>query len=81
MEKLSAAEVNKLPPVTSGKSTRLRSQLLTLNAGEAIVLPYTEWKTKYLPYVIVNKLAKQMNWQFESGRMLDGSGWIFKRVK
>lgn len=81
MKKLSAEEASKLLPLKNSRETLLSAMLKQLQVGEAIVLEAKEWKTKSTPYRVANHIAKRHGWQFEQGRLPDGSGWVFKRTK
>lgn len=77
---LDAEAAKDLIPVTRGRETLLSSKLKQLKVGEALILPDKDWKTKSPPYRVAINIAKRHGWQFEQGRMPDGSGWLFKRV-
>lgn len=80
MKKLTAAEADHIIPLKNSRETLLSAMLKQLQVGEAIVLENKDWKTKSTPYRVANNIAKRHGWQFEQGRMPDGSGWVFKRV-
>jgi hypothetical protein len=77
---LNAEEAKDIIPLTKGRETMLSAKLKQLKVGEALVMPTKDWKTKGTPYRVANNIAKRHGWQFEQGRMPDGSGWVFKRV-
>lgn len=80
--KICDAEVPKeLIPITRGRETALSTKLKQLKVGEAQSLDDKEWKTKSTPYRVANNVSKRHRWEFGQGRMPDGSGWLFKRVK
>ena len=81
MKILTAAEAQDIIPLTKGRETLLSSKLKQLKIGEALLLPTADWKTKGTPYRVANNIAKRHGWQFEQGRMPDGSGWVFKRQR
>ena len=80
MKKLSAEEASQLMPIKNSRETLFSAMLKQLQVGEAIVLETKEWKTKSTPCRVANRIAKRHGWQFEQGRMPDGTGWVFKRV-
>ena len=77
---MNAEEAIGLMPIRNSRETLLSVMLKQLQVGEAIVLEAGEWKTKSSPYRVANNIAKRHGWKFEQGRMMDGSGWAFKRV-
>ncbi len=70
-----------LIPVTRGRETALSAYLKQLKVGEALSIADKEWKTKSTPYRVANNISKRHGWKFEQGRMPNGNGWLFKRVK
>ncbi len=80
MEILNEEEAKDIIPLTKGRETMLSAKLKQLKVGQALVLTPKDWKTKSSPYRVANNIAKRHGWQFEQGRMPDGSGWVFKRV-
>jgi len=80
MEILSAEEADGLHPLGKGRFTWLYRKLLTLKVGEAIAIPFDDWKTKDPPYRSIRNAAKNSKRQFDYGRHPDGSGWLVKRV-
>ena len=80
MKKLSAEEAKNVHPVGKGKFTWLYKELIQLAVNEAIIINNQDWKTKTGPYPTIKRAAKNTHFQFEYGRMPDGSGWIVKRV-
>lgn len=80
MKILDAEAAKDIIPLTRGRETMLSAKLKQLKVGEALLLADKEWTTKSTPYRVANHLAKRSGWEFEQGRMPDGSGWVFKRV-
>ena len=80
MEILDEEEAKNIIPLTKGRETAVSAKLKQLKVGQALVLPTKDWKTKSSPYRVANNIAKRHGWQFEQGRMPDGSGWVFKRI-
>jgi len=80
MKILDAEAAKDIIPLTRGRETMLSAKLKQLKVGEALILTDKEWKTKSTPYRVANHLSKRSGWEFEQGRMPDGSGWVFKRV-
>ncbi|MBI1225187.1 MAG: hypothetical protein GC192_08090 [Bacteroidetes bacterium] len=80
MKILEEEEAKNLIPLTKGRETMLSAKLKQLKVGQALVVTPKDWKTKSSPYRVANNIAKRHGWQFEQGRMPDGSGWVFKRV-
>lgn len=67
-------------PVSRGRNTMLRAQLLQLEVGEGLFLPRNEWKTKNGPSYIIAYLKKSHGYRYDYGFKIDGSGWLFRRV-
>ena len=80
MEKIESSQMPELLPVSKGRNTMLRAQLLQLKVGEGLFMPASEWKTKTRPYYIITRLKRKLNMTFEYGFKTDGSGWLFRRV-
>ena len=78
---LKKEEMPEILPISKGRSTMLRTQLLKLEIGEGLILPKEEWKTKSSPAHVVARIKKTHGFQFEHGAMTDASGWMFRRVK
>ncbi len=80
MKILNADEAADLHPLGKGRFNWLYKRLVLLKVGEAIEIPYTDWKTKTPPYETIRTAAKNLNRDFDYGRHPDGSGWLVKRV-
>lgn len=80
MQKLNPDEIPEILPVSRGRNTMLRTQLLQLKVGEALFLPREEWKAKSTPYYVVNYLKRKDGYRFDYGFKTDGTGWLFKRI-
>lgn len=79
MKKLKKEEIPEILPISKGRNTMLRVQLLQLAVGEGLFLPKAEWKTKNSPAHIVARIKKKHGMQFEYGFKPDGMGWLFRR--
>jgi hypothetical protein len=77
---LTAEEAEGLQPLGKGKFTWLYKQLVLLQVGEAIVIPYGDWKTKEPPYRTIRTAAKNLTRTFDYGHHPDGNGWMVKRM-
>ena len=80
MEKLPKEAFGDMLPISQRRNTLLRAQLLQLAIGEVLFLPKQEWKTKNSPYYIVAYIKKHNARQFEYGKKIDGTGWLFRRL-
>lgn len=80
MKIFNATEAKDIIPIIRGRETKLSSKLKQLKVGEALFMANNEWKTKSTPYRVANNISKRHGWEFEQGRMPDGSGWVFKRI-
>jgi len=80
MKIIDANEADGLEPMGRGRFTWLYKRLMLLQVGEAIAIPYGDWKTKTSPYRTIRTAAKNLKRQFDYGRHPDGSGWLVKRV-
>lgn len=80
MKILNEEEARNIIPLTQGRETLVAAKLKQLKVGEALVVEAKDWRTKSSPYRVADNIAKRYGWQFEQGRMPDGSGWIFKRT-
>ena len=80
MRKLTPEEAQNITPVTNGRETLASAHIKQLAAGEGLIISYAEWKAKYPPSAIANRIAKKYGRKFATGRMTDGSGWVIKRI-
>lgn len=80
MEKIAKEAMPALLPVSKGRNTLLRAQLLQLQIGEGLFLPKAEWRAKSKPSYIINKIKKTHGFIYEYGFKIDGTGWLFRRV-
>lgn len=81
IKKLSKEETKSELPVSRGRNTLLRVMLLQLEIGESLFLPLDDWKTKTKPYHVVARIKKSKGYEYDYGFKIDGTGWLFKRVK
>jgi len=81
IRKLNKEEIPTVLPISKGRNTALRVELLQLQVGEACFLPKADWKTKNGPYYVVARIKKTHGFLYEYGLKTDGSGWLFRRVK
>ena len=80
-EKVSPEEFNKLLFKGRGKTNEVFKKLIALQVGEAIKIPFGEWKKRYKISRIKNYIRKNYGYEFAGGRLADGSGWAYKREK
>lgn len=80
MKKLSVEEAKEIQPLKRGKYNWLYKQLMLLQTGEAILIRYTDWKTKTSPYETIRTAARNLKRTFDYGLNPDGSGWVVKRT-
>ncbi|MCF8258389.1 MAG: hypothetical protein K9J06_12610, partial [Flavobacteriales bacterium] len=73
MKILSAEEAKDLQPLKKGKYNWLYKRLMLRKLGEAIVIPYPDWKTKNTPYETIRTAAKNLKREFDYGRHPDGT--------
>jgi hypothetical protein len=78
---LSKEETPTILPISKGRNTLLRTMLLQLEVGQVLFLPKEDWKTKNSPFYIVSAIKKKFGMQYEYGRKVDGTGWLFRRTK
>lgn len=81
MKILNAEEASELQPMGRGRFNWLYKKLMLLKEGEAIIIRFTDWKTKNTPYKTIRLAAKNLKREFDYGRYPDGSGWLVKRVR
>lgn len=81
MKKIAKEDMPQLLPVKRGRDTRLRGALLSLEVGEGLFLPKEEWKPKRGPASVISRLKKTSEMRFEYGKKIDGTGWLFRRIK
>lgn len=77
----SKEETPEVLPISRGRNTLLRVKLLQLKIGESLELPKEDWKSKNTPRYVVGTIKKKFGFQYEWGKKIDGTGWVFKRVK
>jgi hypothetical protein len=81
MKKLSPEEFDKLPLHGQGRSSPFFNAILNLKVNENIIIEKNEWKPKYSPLRLVNRIERKFGMKFVRGALPDRSGWGIKRVK
>jgi len=81
MKKLTKEEAEKIPVQGKGRSSAVSSALQAMKVGEIVLLARMEWSWKRGPSIICKRLEKKMGLVFTCKRVMDGSGWIIKRIK
>lgn len=80
MKIIPKTEAEKIIPVGMGRQTLMRAMLEQLQPGDALIIEAKDWRTKTPPGQTINRYAKSSGKKFTHGRMIDGSGWIVKRL-
>jgi hypothetical protein len=81
IKKLNKDETPSILPVSRGRNTMLRAMLLQLEIGESLFMPREDWKSKNSPFYIIAYIKKTKGFLYDYGFKIDGTGWLFKRVK
>jgi hypothetical protein len=82
MKKISAEEVEKIMTKPAGYGSLVRKALFSLKPGEGLIIENKDWTWKsQTPGTYCKRLSKQGEAQFEANRIIDGSGWLAKRIK
>jgi hypothetical protein len=63
-----------------GRGTRVYQMLMSMKAGETLLIEPTDWKGKRQPYYVINRVAKKNGWKIEAGKSIEGGGWKVKRI-
>jgi len=81
MKILTAEEVKATAVMGKSHNSDIRSNLVKLMPGEALVITRgTDWKRKSPPFRIVNYFAKKSGRKFLNRTLADGTGWLIQRV-
>jgi hypothetical protein len=81
MKKISADEAANLPTRPSGYASAVRIALLSLKPGEYLVIEKKDWSWKsQTPCNYCRRLEKETNNRFHCEHILDGSGWLVKKI-
>ena len=81
IKRISAEEFDRMPLHGQGRSSAAYNAILSLKVGEAIIIEKKDWKPKYPPTHLVNKIERKFGMKFIRGALPDRSGWGIKRVK
>jgi hypothetical protein len=81
MKEITSEEFDKLKLHGRGSSGPLYNRLLKMKVGDGLIIYKSEWKPKYPPTAILNRLEKKFGLRFERGALADRTGWAVKRVK
>jgi hypothetical protein len=82
MKKLTDEEAAVIPSKQIGKKSLARIYLMNLEVGDIIRLDKSEWKQKKNPpSELIRRMRKTENRDFTCETILDGTGWIIKRIK
>jgi hypothetical protein len=82
MRKLTEEEANSIPSRKAGKQSVARMALMNMEIGEIILLEKSDWKEKKnQPFDLIGRLRREKHRDFTCNIILDGSGWIIKRLK
>lgn len=79
MEKISKEEFDKLLHNGRGNGTPLRGALLQLQPGEAVIVKKKEWKVKYTPFLVADRIERSHSIKFKKVSLADRSGWAIQR--
>ena len=81
MKKISAEEFDQLSVMGRGRASPVYRTIFGLKPGEAVIIEKQDWPRKDTPTSLARYIERTYNRKYESGRLPDGSGWGFKRVK
>ncbi len=81
IRKIEPEEFERLTLHGRGRSSPFYNAVLALKVGEALVIEKKDWKAKYSPTIVVNRVAKKHGYKYLCGALPDRSGWAVKRVK
>lgn len=81
IKRLTSEEFDNLHLHRRGRSSVFYNTLLEMKVGEAIIIEKKEWRPKYPPTTIINRVQKNFGYKFTWGALSDRSGWAVKRIK
>lgn len=82
MRIITDAEAESIIAKPAGNASRLRTMMLQLKTGQILLVERKDWRWKTkAPSVMCRRLERKSTLKFECKVMLDGSGWLIKRVK
>lgn len=80
-QKIDSEAFDSLPLFGKGRSSAVFNAILSLKVNEALIITKAEWKPKYPPTQMVNRITRRFGMKFIKGALPDRSGWAVKRVK
>lgn len=82
MKKMSKEEAKRFKTKPRGRSSKLRSMLLTMELDEVVLLERQEWTWKRLkPSSYCRRLEKKSPKRWVCRELVDEQGWLIERVK
>ena len=82
MRKLTEEEARNIPSKKTGKLSYARSLLMTMEIADIIQLESQDWKQRSnSPKELIRRMRKSTNRDYSCETILDGSGWIIRRLK
>jgi hypothetical protein len=82
MKKLTEEEAKKLHTRPASYRSGIRYALITLKPGEYLQLDNQDWKWKsHTPSTYCRRLERHSTLKYDCKRLIDGSGWLIKRLK
>lgn len=82
MKTLTEEQANSIPSKSIGKLSIARVHLTNMNVGDIIQLDKSEWHRKEKsPIGLLRQLKIEEKKHYMLKTILDGSGWIIKRIK
>jgi hypothetical protein len=82
MKKLTEDEANQYFTKSMGKMSRARVILSAMNVGDIVLLDHHDWTQKRNgPDFLIRRMRPTCKMDFTCEKIVDGSGWIIRRIK
>ena len=80
MRKISDEEYQNLVVKGRGRSSKVFSEILGLKPGENLIIEKADWKKRYPIARITSYIGKRNSSKFSTASLVDGTGWVVKRI-
>ena len=82
MRILEPGEGDKMDKALHNRGSRVRNYLNEMQVGQELLVPAEEWKWKSAPpSYICRRVEEKSTKKFNCYKLLDGSGWVIKRME
>lgn len=80
MRKITDEEYQNLVVKGRGRSSKVFSEISSLKPGENLIIEKADWKKRYPIARVTSYIGKRNSRKFTTSSIVDGSGWVVKRI-